>query len=195
MTEVRRRLAPGPSSPVVVAPTQPAGADGASLTDLMQQAMAIIKLQYPNSTLYEVSGTRNDNPMVDANDFTGWKFGAIDDADHPTGTVYIAYRNGEFTPTVATKKFDYDRELSEISPKIDLNQAIADLRNAGYSQDFRYADLFRVFNPAFRQLVYVFSSETAIIPVGAEDGVVTQHRPQDWPAGQIDPEGVLGRTL
>jgi hypothetical protein len=161
--------------------------NGRSLVDLMHQATEIIQQQYPNSKLYEVKGELKNNQMVDAGDFDNWIFGALDDASQPQNSIFVTYKNGLFSAPKQRAGFDYDVQLVEINSKIGLREAIVDLRNAGFNQDFRYADLYKVINPRYKQAFYIFISETVIVTVGAEDGAVTRHRPQDWFGGHHAP--------
>ncbi|MDB5099022.1 MAG: hypothetical protein JWM80_3443 [Cyanobacteria bacterium RYN_339] len=164
------------------APVQAAAAHKApSLADLMQQAKAIVGQNNPNCAVYEVSGKCGNSELVDVGDVASWTFGVLDDADHPTSTFYLVYKNGKFGAPVQKAGYDFGRHLEDLDPRLTLREAVLALRQAGYKQDFRYVDLYKVINPAYNQPLFVFSAETAIVTVGGNDGVVSNHRPQDWP--------------
>lgn len=153
------------------------------LSVLMGQATRLMHAKYPNAMIYELAGTRSE-ANGDPTDYDTWTFKAMDDTTDPKNTVIVTFKNNQFAAPVLAKGLDYGRRLSDVTPRISVRQAMTALRQASFNQDFRYIELYRVISPGATQPYYVFSSQSAIVTVGAEDGSVHQEARHDAASAQ-----------
>ncbi|HEY9722075.1 MAG TPA: hypothetical protein V6D47_08675 [Oscillatoriaceae cyanobacterium] len=154
-----------------------------SLSTLLKLVSARVRQAYPHAQVYEVGGTE----VTSTDGYDSWRFGAADDVNNPQNTVVVEYHNGAFSTPRRHTGLDFGRALDTLKPHVNLSDAIADLRKAGFKQGFNFVDLFRPLNPTYNEAYYVFTSRSAIVSVGAEDGAVCEHRSKDWytkPAGE-----------
>jgi hypothetical protein len=169
-----------PVSPVQQAPTgyRAMGTAHVALGDLMRQANAIVRKQCPRGSVYELNGKHHDDSQVDPTSYDSWVFGAADDDVNPANTIFLVYKHGAFAAPVKKHGFDYGRDVAEVTVRLDLHEAIAVMEHDTSMRKFDTVELYKAINPSVTQPYYIFSSETALVAVGAHDGAVTTRRPQ-----------------
>jgi hypothetical protein len=68
--------------------------------------------------------------------------------------------------------------VTEVTVRLDLHEAIAVMEHGSPMRSFDTVELYKAINPTVTQPYYIFSSEEAVVTVGAHDGAVSAHRPQ-----------------
>lgn len=150
------------------------GAEEDTLLDLMAQAEDRVLPDFPLAVLIEVVGGPSAGVAHEAADVDRWQFRFVDDvyATFP-GTVELDFADDAFAQPVLVPWPLLGTVFESLPREMDLPEAVALLRNAGYDEPFSAVALSRpLTNPLPEEAMFIFTLPGKYVFVGALSGEV-----------------------